>query len=372
MIDLEPDEEQVEIAALARSIADELVAPSARDAEYAAAVPDDVWLKVFETGLVMPVAEEHGGGGVPGPLALLAIAENLGHGDPGIASAALWHAHAALLVGAHGTAEQRSALTRLATDPGARSAVALYEGFGRGPAELATSVAVEGDQVRVRGRKVGVPFAASADPLVVVGTDPATGAVRAVVLPHGTAGVTVVANPGSLALDATQLGAVDLDVTVPVSALLGGPDADPAGLLATVQRLRLLTASTAVGTALRAVEYAGQYATGRIAFGRPIASYQGVSFPLAEAMMRIEAARAELVDVTNAVVADPGGDHGTAVGQAVSYALAVAVQATRDGVQTLGGHGFIKDHPVELWYRSAATLSALDFDPLRDPFQARL
>lgn len=373
MIHLEHSEEHVEIAALARSLADELIAPTARDAEGASSVTDSVWQKLFETGLAMPVAEEHGGGGVPDPLSLLAVAENFAHGDAGIGLAALWHAYAALLIGGHGTDEQKQEhLPRLASDPTARASVALHEGFGRGPAELATTIELDGEQVKVRGRKVGVPFAESAAPLVVVGTDPATGTVRAVLLQSGTSGVTAGAFPGTLALDATQLGAIELEVTVPRSQLLGGADADPATLLATVQRLRLVTASAALGTAHRAVQYAGDYATSRVAFGKPIAAYQGVSFPLAEALMRIEASRAELADVTTALVQEPAGDHESAVAQAVSYALSVGTQSTRDAVQTLGGHGFIKDHPVELWYRSAATLSALDFDPLRAPFQARL
>ena len=373
MIHLEHSEEHVEIAALARSLADELVAPTARDAEGAGTVTESVWRKLFETGLTMPVAEQYGGGGVPEPLSMLTVAENFAHGDPGIALAALWHAYAAILIGDHGTEEQkREHLPRLATDPAVRAAVALYEGFGRGPSELTTTIDVDGDQVLVRGRKVGVPFAATAELIVVVGTDTATGAVRAVLLPSGTAGVTADAFPGTLALDVTQLGAVDLDLTLSSTHLLGGADADATALLATVQRLRLITASAALGSALRAVRYAGEYATGRVAFGKPIAAYQGVSFPLAEALMRIEASRAELVDVTNALVQEPGGDHEASVAQAVSYALSVATQSTRDAVQTLGGHGFIKDHPVELWYRSATTLSALDFDPLRAPFQARL
>ena len=56
----------------------------------------------------------------------------------------------------------------------------------------------------------------------------------------------------------------------------------------------------------------------------------------------------------------------------VSYAADVAPEATRTAVQTLGGHGFIKDHPVEIWYRSCAALSTLDFDPTTTAFSAVL
>jgi len=373
VLDLHPDEELTEIGALARSIGSELLAPSARDAERDRAVPPDVWHKLFETGLTVPGPEEHGGGGVPEPLTLLPAVENLAHGDPGIALAAFWNGAAALLIAEHGTLEQQQVLSRLATDPGVRSAVALYEGYGRGPAEYATTITVDGDRVRLVGTKRAVAFAASAELYVVAGVDAASGAQRAVVVPAGTGGVTVAddaGRAGRIALDAAQAADVVFDAELPASALLGGSDAGT--LTATVQRLRLLTASAAIGTAVRATEYAAQYATTRIAFGQPIAAFQGVAFPLAESLIRIEAARLELAEATLVLLEDPTGDHEALVAQAVAYALSVGTQSTRQAVQTLGGHGFIKDHPVELWYRCAAALSALDLDTSRAPFTAAL
>jgi alkylation response protein AidB-like acyl-CoA dehydrogenase len=56
----------------------------------------------------------------------------------------------------------------------------------------------------------------------------------------------------------------------------------------------------------------------------------------------------------------------------VAYATDVASSATRSAMQTLGGHGYISEHPTELWYRNAATLSTLDTDPLLSTFQAAL
>ena len=58
--------------------------------------------------------------------------------------------------------------------------------------------------------------------------------------------------------------------------------------------------------------------------------------------------------------------------RAVNYAGTVATNATRDAIQVLGGHGFITDHPVEIWYRSAAALSVLDIDPLLSNFEPSL
>ena len=61
-----------------------------------------------------------------------------------------------------------------------------------------------------------------------------------------------------------------------------------------------------------------------------------------------------------------------AVTRAVNYASVIGTSVTRDSLQVLGGHGFITDHPVELWYRSAAALSVLDFDPLLSNFEPAL
>jgi len=372
MIYLEQPEEIEEIAELAKSIGDELISPAARDAEREGAVPKEVWSRLFETGLTVPVPEELGGGGIPDALTFLAAVENLAYGDPGIALASFWSGSAALFIARHGSADQKALLSALASNPDARGSVAAYEGFGRNPSEYETTIAVEGDQVRVVGRKVGVAFAASADPLIVVGRDPGTGALRAVVLTSAHEGVTVEhAGPG-LALDAAQLATLTFNVTVPVAALLGGVDVDSVGLRASVNQFRIFAASAALGAGQRAVEYAAKYATERVAFGVPIASFQGVSFPLAEALMRLDAARLELNDLALAV--EEGSPDGTEdrTAQAVGYATESAVQATRDAVQTLGGHGFIEDHPVELWYRSTAALASLDFDPARTPFAARL
>jgi alkylation response protein AidB-like acyl-CoA dehydrogenase len=93
-----------------------------------------------------------------------------------------------------------------------------------------------------------------------------------------------------------------------------------------------------------------------------IAGFQGVSFPLAEAQMRINELRLELGEIAADLEGEPRADSSAAVTKLVSYAGEVAAETTRTAVQTLGGHGFIVDHPVELWYRSAATLATLDFD----------
>lgn len=171
-----------------------------------------------------------------------------------------------------------------------------------------------------------------------------------------------------LALDAAALATVSFDVPLPASAAVGDGDA----LAGTVDRLRLAVAAAQVGTAMRAVEYASKYATERVAFGRPIAGFQGVAFPLAEALMRIHEVRLEVTEAAVLLDADRYAEAAQAVTRAVNYAGEVATEATRTAVQTLGGHGFIAEHPVEIWYRAATALAAIDFDPLRSSFAPAL
>lgn len=372
MLDLTPLEEHTSVAETCRSIAMEVIAPAARQAEADHAVPSSVWKAILGTGLSVPVAEDLGGDGVPDALTQMIAIENLAYGDPGITLAAVWHGAVAYAVGQHGAATHRALLSTLMSDAGARAGLALYEGFGRGPAELQTTIEVADGNLIVRGRKAWVPFAGEAVAYLVVGVDPVTRDLRLATVPGTTTGIKVSRPTGSLALDATAAGSVDFDVTVAGDNLVGGADANPLTIAATIHRLRLIVAAVELGAAQRAIDYAAKYAVDRIAFGHPIAGFQGVSFPLAESQMQLAALRMEIADVASRLDTEAFADLSEPVRAAISYAGEVASEASRTAVQTLGGHGFIKDHPVEIWYRSCAALSALDFDPTASAFVAAL
>ncbi|MGW1783693.1 acyl-CoA dehydrogenase family protein [Streptomyces sp. NPDC002143] len=378
MVDLKPDEEHRAVAELARTLGLELLDPAARQAEADAAVPAAVWQTLTETGLTLQIPEKLGGGGVLDTVTHMIAVENLAYGDPAITLAASWSGAATLLLGLHGTSTQTADLSALFSDPGARGSVAMHEGYGRRPREYATAITTGArGSVQVTGRKVAVPFAREASHIFVVGNDPATGALRVAVVAPGT-GVVVEDETPRLALDAAPTSTVSFDVTVSADDILGGPSSDSTAIAVTVERLRLVTAAAQIGTAQRAVDYAAHYATERTAFGRPIAGFQGVSFLLAEAHTRIAAARLEVAEAAtllDAGAADGGNGLGrasVAVHEATNYASEVATESTRDAVQVLGGHGFITDHPVELWYRSAAALASIDFDPLCSSFEPAL
>jgi acyl-CoA dehydrogenase len=144
---------------------------------------------------------------------------------------------------------------------------------------------------------------------------------------------------------------VDFDGTG--DALAEGP-----GLEKAILYSKLLTGAMAVGTARSSLEYSTQYAMEREAFGKPIGAFQGISFKIADMAIEVDAARIALwrvawkLDKGEATLAD--------VAEAVGQALGAAIRGGDDGVQILGGHGYIRDHPVEMWFRNAVTLSVFD------------
>ena len=146
------------------------------------------------------------------------------------------------------------------------------------------------------------------------------------------------------------------------------------GVIRAATLYNILRAGVACGMARAAFEYAMDYAKGRIAFGRPIASYQGIAFMVSEMAMKLDAARLLLwraatswdrmgVGIPLAGILHPYDplrspwlelvrESESAQHQAVE----IAKSATIDAVQIMGGAGFMQDHPVEMWMRNAAAM----------------
>jgi alkylation response protein AidB-like acyl-CoA dehydrogenase len=123
-------------------------------------------------------------------------------------------------------------------------------------------------------------------------------------------------------------------------------------------RARLWPAAAALGVAGASLEYAIAYATERVVMGLPVAHHQGNAFAIAEAAAALEAARLTLR--TTAWRIDSGDAEGGA-GATMAYldSLDASLMASDLGVQLLGGHGYVEDHPVEKWYREARAIALL-------------
>jgi alkylation response protein AidB-like acyl-CoA dehydrogenase len=107
----------------------------------------------------------------------------------------------------------------------------------------------------------------------------------------------------------------------------------------------------AVGVAKASLDYAIDYAKERDAFGQKIAQKQAIAFMLAEMAIEVDASR--LLNWEAAWKIEQDGDAAREVSIAHRYAADATMGVTDNGIQVLGGHGFIRDHPVELWARNA-------------------
>ncbi|HWD07721.1 MAG TPA: acyl-CoA dehydrogenase family protein [Actinomycetota bacterium] len=354
-MDLTLTDEQAALTEELRRVAQRQIRPAARACEQAGGVSGKIRSALADLG-VAGVPEEFGGQGSLDVVTGVLLAEELAWGDPGVAYDVLSSTAAAWLIGQAGAADQRAAL--LPGVAAGRCAVALAEREGADLFALSTDVAEAGDRAALTGTKYAVAgFDRASSVLVVAGGPggPSVWAVPAGALPAGASTHEEKLGLRSAATWRLRLDGVEVDTAR--SCLGGSPEEALRALLAA----KLLTASINVGLARAAVEYASGYARERTAFGRPIGAFQGVSFMIAERAIGVDAARLLVWEAAAALDAGTAtGDASRLVTAACGQAVTAAAGASDDAVQVLGGHGYMRDHPVELWYRDAMTLATLD------------
>jgi acyl-CoA dehydrogenase len=270
------------------------------------------------------------------------------------------------------------------------AALAVTEpGGGSDVRSIQTRARKDGGDWVIDGQKVFIGNGGIADVHVVVATvDPEAGhrGQGVFIVPKGTVGLNMLRKLDKLGARASHTAELLFeDCRVPAEHLLGGEErladriargreaekaavppasaAEDGGQEAAVQRrssaalgaferTRPMVAAQAIGIARAALEFARDYAVSRKAFGQPIIENQGVSFPLADTAADIDAAR--LLTWRAAWMAAQRMPFENAEGSMSKLkASEVAVRACEQAVQTLGGWGYIKDFPVEKWYRDA-------------------
>jgi alkylation response protein AidB-like acyl-CoA dehydrogenase len=359
-MNLEPTDEQKAITGVLRELADDLIRPAARACEEAGRVSEEIEHQLREMGVAAPVPEELGGQGTFDARTSVMIAEEVARGDPGVAFSVLGGGLVPTLVDLVGTSAQREELLPpLAA--GAQGAFLLAErDAGADFTRLESSAIPHGEGRLLIGTKYGVVGADGHGPRIAVaraaGSGDPGGALGLWLVP---ASADLVAQPeDKLGLRSARTFKVMLDGT-PAGELLGGSGADPRRVTLALLRAKLLSAGVALGLARAALEYATAYAKERTAFGKPIGAFQAIAFRIADRAMDIDTAR--LLTWKAAWAVDLARDDADrAVFSACTQAVSAAVATADDAVQVLGGHGYMRDHPVELWYRDALTLATFD------------
>jgi len=147
-------------------------------------------------------------------------------------------------------------------------------------------------------------------------------------------------------------------VKLPASALLGEGNAKAKDYAACVNRARIAWCSLATGTAQAVLDYVIPYVNDRQAFGEPISNRQGVAFTVSD--IGIEQNGMRLATYRAASRADRGESFAREAALARRLCTQKGMKIGSDGVQLLGGHGFVKEHPVERWYRDLRAAGVME------------
>ena len=359
LFDLTPDDEQAMLVEAVSDFAAAAVRPAAMDADAATETPAELIDQAAELGLGMLGIPEELGGVMAERSAVTAVlaGEALAHGDMGIAFAVLAPGAVASAIGLWGDAEQQAKyLPPFADEHAPVAALALLEprpAFD--PLALATQARRDGEDWVISGVKSLVPRASSCE-LFVVAAEVAGEGPALFVIEAGTNGVVSEREP-SMGLRAASTARLVLeDVRVGASARLGEGSKD--AYEECVQRARIGWCALANGTAKAVLDYVIPYVKEREAFGEPIANRQAVAFAVADIAIELDGMR--LSTWRAASRADQGKGFAREAALARSLCTRHGMRIGSDGVQLLGGHGYVKDHPVERWYRDLRAIGIME------------
>jgi len=229
---------------------------------------------------------------------------------------------------------------------------------GSDAANVKTTAVKDGDSYVINGSKIFITNATHADVCIIFAvTDKEKGkhGISAFVVDTKTPGFNIGTVEDKLGINAS--GTAELyfeDMRIPKENLLGEEGQGYKIALATLDGARIGIAAQGVGLAQAVLDESVRYAKERVQFGRPIASFQAIQWYLADMATNIEAAR--LLTYKGASCKQNGGRCNKITSMAKVFAAETAMEAARKGIQIFGGYGYMKEYPMERFFRDAKIL----------------
>ncbi|MDP2924550.1 MAG: acyl-CoA dehydrogenase family protein [Candidatus Omnitrophota bacterium] len=357
-VDYNLSEEQKMLKDLCRKIAEEKIRPYSRELDEKEEFPAEIIKTMAKADLfALCIPESYEGLG-SGLLSLCIATEEISRVDAGVATC-----YAASFLGMfpillYGTEEQKKKYLPDIASGKKLTAFALTEPeAGSDASAVKTTAKKEGDHYILNGTKHFITNGGDAQIYTVIAvTDKARGprGVSAFIVEKGTPGFTFGKKEEKMGIRASSTRELVFnDCKVPKESLLGQKEG--IGFIATMKTFdqsRPGVAAQAVGIAQGALELATNYAHNRVQFGKPISSFQGIQWMLADMATKTEAARSLVYSVASMV--DRGiKDVGTASACAKLFASDVAMEVSTNAVQIFGGYGYMRDYPIEKFMRDA-------------------
>lgn len=350
------NEEETMLRDTVRQFAQQEIAPRVRAMDEAQKLDPEILRQLFELGLMAIEAPlELGGAGASFFSAVLAV-EEIARVDPAVA--VMVDVQNTLAVNAllrWGTPDQqRMYLPRMAQQT--VCAYALSEaGSGSDAFSLTTQARADGDGYVLNGRKLWISNAMEAELFLVFATVNAEAGykgITAFLVERGTAGFTVGHKEDKMGIRASSTCELLFDdCRVPAANVVGEVGKGYKIAIETLNEGRIGIAAQMLGLAEGAWGFAVKYSQERKQFGKPIAEFQAVQFALAEMATETEAAR--MLVYNAARLKEAGLPFVKEAAMAKLYASRAAESVASRAVEIYGGYGFVKDYPVEKFYRDA-------------------
>ncbi|HVQ01764.1 MAG TPA: acyl-CoA dehydrogenase [Candidatus Thermoplasmatota archaeon] len=354
-MDFHLTEQQKLFKKIVKEFADKEIKPLAAKIDKEEYFPWEMYKKMGKLGLMgMTVPKQYGGAGIDRVSYMIALEEiSRVCGSTGITV----EAHNSLGVGhiyEKGTEEQRKKYLPHLLHGEAIAAWALTEpNAGSDAAGLQTTAVLDGDEWVLNGTKQFITSGDIAKVVTVMAkTDKTLGAkgITAFIVEKDTPGLSVGVLEDKLGLRGSKTAELILEnCRVPKENLLGEKNLGFVGAMTILDRGRTAIGAMAVGIAQGALEESLSYAKQRVQFGKPIGKNQAIQWMLADMATSIDAAR--LLVMRAAFLEDKGLPFSMEASMAKLFASEIAMKATRDAIQIHGGNGYMRDLPLERFYR---------------------
>lgn len=360
-------QEQSMIRQMCRRFADEVIAPRAGEMEESGRYPYEIIQQMAELGMMgIPFPEKYGGSGGDWVSMHLCV-EEISRGD--ITLGALLDVTTCVVaqeIHEFGSEEQKQRwLVPLARGMEIGAFGLTEPEAGSDASAIRTTARPEGDCWVINGTKQFITNIGLANcSLIVIAavsgrTDERTPLINTFVVTKDTPGFVLGRAYEKMAWNASATHEVIFEeCRIPKENLLGEEGRGLAQHLSVLQTGRITIGAMAVGLMQACLEEALSYAKERVQFGRPIASFQGVSFRLADMAMCIELAR--LMYLKAAWLKDQGLPHTVEASYAKLFASEMAEKVASDAVQIHGGYGYMKEYAVSRYYKAAKLLQIVE------------
>lgn len=354
-------DEQTAVRNLARDFAEGEIRPVVMEFDESQEFPAELFGKMAELGFLgIMVPPEYGGSGL-GSLEAALIVEEIARVDPSVALGVA--AHNGLCTGhilKFGSEElKQEYIPRLATGQTMGAWGLTEPGSGSDAGGMQTVARREGDGWILNGSKNFITHGTVGTVAVIMAvTDRQKKAagISAFVVDKSMPGFAASKKENKLGMRCSDTSSLSLEeVQVPGKNLIGNEGEGFKQALQILDGGRISIAALSVGLAQGALDAAMKYANERAQFGKNLAMFQGIQFKLAMMATEIEAAR--LLTYQAAYLRDGGKEYSVEAAKAKFFASEVAVRCANEAVQIHGGYGYIKEYPVEKFYRDAKLLT---------------